>query len=146
MSETSRQRRSIRVPAAQAAAVLEALVTTYAVKADSLAAAAGAYPDAPRDPFVLIQDARRELAEVEDALDAVGWPPGPLGAELDLTGPAGLVREVLYAALLGAADAVGERCREYESARTDRAGLAAAVDDVAVLHRLFAAFEASDGL
>jgi hypothetical protein len=139
MSETSRQRRSIRVPAEQAAAVLDALVTTYALKADSLAAAAS------RSPSVLIQDARRELAEVEDALDALGWPPGRLSAELDLSGPAGLVREVLYAALLRAADTVGERCREYESARIDRAGLAAAVDDVAVLHRLFAAFEASDG-
>jgi hypothetical protein len=53
---------------------------------------------------------------------------------------------VLYTALLGAADAVGDRCREYEAARTDRAGLAAAVEDVVVLHRLFAAFEASDAM
>jgi hypothetical protein len=146
MSETPSQRRGVRVPAAQSAVVLEMLINTYAVKADALAAAAGAYDDTPRDPLVEIQDARRELAEVEDALDALGWPPGPLAPALDLTGPPGLVREVLYGALLAAAETVGERCREYEAARVDRAGLAAAVDDVAVLHRLFAAFEATDAI
>jgi hypothetical protein len=146
MSETSRQRRTIRVPPAQAAAVLDALVTTYALKADELAAAAGAYPDSAHGPVTLIHDARRELAEVEDALDALGWPPGPLSTELDLAGPPGLVREVLFAALLSSAETVSERCLDYETARTDRTGLAAAVDDVVVLHRLFAAFEMSDAV
>jgi hypothetical protein len=145
MSETSRHHRSIRVPAAQAAAVLEALVTTYAVKADALAAAAGAYQDA-REPLAVVNDARRELAEAEDALEALGWRPGPPGGDLELAGPAGLVREVLYGALLGAAEAVGERCRDYEAGRADDTALATAVADVAALHRLFAALEAAEGL
>ena len=34
-------------------------------------------------------------------LEALGWRPGPPGDDLELAGPAGLVREVLYGALLG---------------------------------------------
>jgi hypothetical protein len=144
MNETPRHGRSIPIPAAQAPAVLEALLTTYAVKADALAAAAGAYQDA-REPLTAVADARRELAEAEDALEALGWRPPPTG-DLELAGPAGLVREVLYGALLGAAEAVGERCREYEAGRTGVAALAGAVDDVVVLHRLFAVLEVAEGL
>jgi hypothetical protein len=142
MSETSRHDRSIGIPAAQAAVVLEALVTTYAVKADSLAAAAGAYQDA-RESLAVVNDARRELAEAEDALEALGWR-GPPGGDLELVGPAGLVREVLYAALLGAAETVGERCREYEAGRAEAQVLASAVEDVGVLHALFAGIEAEE--
>jgi hypothetical protein len=145
MSETSRHHRSVRVPAAQAAAVLEALVTTYAVKADALAAAAGAYQDT-REPLAVVSDARRELAEADDALETLGWRPGLPGGDLELAGPAGLVREVLYAALLGSSEAVGERCREYEAGAVDAARLATAVEDVVVLHRLFAAVEAAEAL
>ena len=145
MSETSRHHRSVRVPAAQAGAVLEALVTTYAVKADALAAAAGAYQDT-REPLTVVNDARRELAEAEDALETLGWRPGPPGGDLELAGPAGLVREVLYGALLGAAEAVGERCREYEAGGADAGALAGAVSDVVVLHRLFAVVELAEEL
>ncbi|HEY6691787.1 MAG TPA: hypothetical protein VI006_02995 [Solirubrobacteraceae bacterium] len=139
MSETSRHHRSVRVPAAQAAAVHEALVTTYAVKADALAVAAGG--DAP----AVVQDARRELAEAEDALDAVGWQVAP-GEGFELAGAAGLVREVLYGALLAVAEAVGERCREYEAGRAGRDELARAVGDVVVVHELFDRLEALDAL
>jgi hypothetical protein len=135
MSETSRHHRSLNVPAAQAPAVLEALVTTYAVRADALAAAAGA------GPLAAVHDARRELAEVEDALDAVGW-----ALARELSGPGALVREVLYAALLAAVDACGERCRDYDAGRVGRDVLAAAVADVAVLHGLFAEVEAVETL
>lgn len=144
MSETSRHHRSVRVPAAQAAVVLDALVTTYAVKADALATAAGDYPDV-REAFTIVQDARRELAEAEDALDAIGWRRAP-GEDLELAGPAGLVREVLYGALLGEAEAIGERCREYEAGLVGREVLAGAVSDLAALWELFAALEAADAL
>jgi hypothetical protein len=135
MSETSRHHRSVSVPAAQAAAVLEALLTTYAVKADALAAAAGT------EPLTVVHDARRELAEAEDALDAIAWQAAP-----ELCGAAGLVREVLYGALLGAVEACAERCVEYEAGVVGRDGLAAAVGDVVALHALFAEIEALEAL
>jgi hypothetical protein len=133
MSETSRHHRSVVVPAAQAAAVLEALVTTYAVKADALSVAAGG--GGP------IADARREFAEVEDVLDAIEWR-----AAERLSGPAGLVREVLYGALLAAVEACGARCREYEAGRVGRVELSAAVGDVAALFDVFSAVEEVEAL
>jgi hypothetical protein len=137
--------RTIRVPAAHAPALVEALLTTFAVKADALGAAAIAYHD-EREPLAVVHDARRELAETEDALDAVGWRVGPHVADLELAGAAGFVRETLYAALLAAAEAAADACREYEAGRADRAALASAVAAVAVLHGLFAELEASDAL
>jgi hypothetical protein len=137
--------RTIRVPAAQGAAVLEALVTTYAVKADALAVAAGGYQDT-REPLAVVLDARRELAEAEDVLEALGWRLGPHSDDLELAGPAGLVREVLYGALLAAAEAAVDRCREYEAGHADRDALATAITDLTAVHDLFAALEASDAL
>ena len=126
------------MPAAQAPAVLEALVTTYAVRADALATAAGT------GPLAAVEEARRELAEAEDALDAVGWQVGPAG--LELSGRSGLVREVLYGALLAVVEACGERCREYEAGKIGREALARAVGDVAAVHGLFAEVEAAEAL
>jgi hypothetical protein len=137
--------RTIRVPAAQAAAVLEAVLTTYAVKADALAVAAGGYQDT-REPLAVVQDARRELAEAEDLLEGLGWHLGPSGDDLELAGPAGLVREVLYGALVAAAESAVERCREYEAAQVDRDALAASIASLGAIHALFANVEESEAL
>jgi hypothetical protein len=144
MSETARHHRTTRVPAGQAATVHKALMSTFAAKAQELAAAAGAYDGA--ESLRAILDARRELAHAEDALDVLGWEGRSAVGAVELAGPAGLVREVIYEALLRAAEALAERCREYEAGRADAAGLAAAVNDVAVLHRLFAQIEAAEAL
>jgi hypothetical protein len=137
--------RTIRISAAQAEGLMEALLTTYAVKADALATAAAEYQD-EREPLAVVHDARRELAEAEDALDAVGWSIGARVQALELSGPAGFVRETLYAALLAAAESAADACRDYEAGRADRAALARAVADVGAFHELFAELEASDAL
>jgi hypothetical protein len=133
MSETSRHWRSVVVPAAQAGSVLEALVAAYAVRADGLAAAARGGGS--------VGDARRELAEVEDVLDAVEW-----GVAERLSGPAGLVREVLYGALVASVEACGQRCQEYEAGLVGASSLAAAVRDVGVLYEVFAGVEEAEAL
>jgi hypothetical protein len=138
MSETSRQLRSVSVPVAQAVPVFDALLATLAAKAGALSAAAGG------GSLTVVHDARRELAEAEDALDTAGWRTG--SGELELTGAPGLVREVLYAALVGAVEACAARCRDYEAGLVDRAGLAGAVADVRVLHGLFDEVEAAEAL
>ena len=134
---------TVRVPAAQAARVLDALVAAYARKADALGAAARAYR-ADREPLAAVVDARREVIDAEAALDAIGWELGDRTAELELAGPAGAVREILYTALLAAAEAARTACRDYERGRLDRAALAAAVAGVTGLHGLFAALEEAD--
>jgi len=137
------RQRTVRIPAAQAALVLDALVAAYARKADALGAAARAY-GAGREPLAAVVGARREVIDAEASLDAIGWQLGDRTADLELSGPAGAVREILYTALLAAADAARTACREYERARIDRPALAAAMAGVGALHDRFAALEAAD--
>lgn len=132
---------SVRVPAAQAAAIVDASIATYARKAEVLAAATRAYR-AVREPLATVVDARRDVIEAEGTLDALGWEPG--AGDLELAGSTGAVREVLYTAMVAAADQARTACREYERGRIDRAALSAAVADVGALHELFAALEEAD--
>lgn len=134
---------AVRVPPAQAAAIIDALIATYARKAEALAVATRAYRT-DREPLAAVVDARREVIEAEATLDALGWQPGPRADDLELAGPTDAVREVLYAALLAAADYARTACRDYERARIDRAELGAAVADLTALHELFAALEQAD--
>jgi hypothetical protein len=135
--------RTVRVPPAQAAAVVNAVISAYARKAGALAEATRAYV-AGREPLASIVEARREVIEAEATLDTLGWEPGPRGREVELTGPAGAVREVVYDALVAAAGTARAACREYERALIDRAQLAAAVANVTALHELFDRIEAAD--
>ena len=130
-----RERRTVNVPPACAAGVMDVLVTTYAARADSLAAVAAAYQEGGVQ-LADVDAARRELVEAEDALDAHEWRLGERMEGLELRGPAGLVREILYASLASAAEAAIDACVAYESGRADRDALAAAVASLAELHEL----------
>jgi hypothetical protein len=134
---------TVRVPAAHAAGVVQALVAIYACKVDDLAEAARAY-QADREPLATVVAARREVIEAEGKLEALGWQLRPGGSDVELEGPASGVREILYVALVAAADAASAACRDYERARIDRAALAAAVAELATLHQLFDALEDAD--
>jgi hypothetical protein len=135
--------RSVRIPAPQAAAIVDSLLAAYARRVDGLAAAARSYRRT-REPLAAVEEARREVIETEGALDAIGWERGPRRAEIELAGPPGEVRDVLYEALVAAADAARAACRAYERGRIDRVALAAAVADVTALHERFAALEDAD--
>jgi hypothetical protein len=135
--------RTVRVPPAQSAAVIDAVLGTYARKAGALAAATRAFRTA-REPLAAIADARRDVIEAEATLDVLGWQPGARAGVVELTGPPGAVREVLYEALAAATERARAACREYERARIGRAALAAAVGDVVSLHELFDGLEAVD--
>ena len=124
--------------------MVKTLLTVYAAKAEALADTVGAHLEG-RERLDAIRDAQRELAETGDALDTLGWA---LGARLEpgeLAGPAGLVREVLYAALLDAAEGTGEACVAYEAAETDLAAVREAVARLDARLALFAAHEEREG-
>jgi hypothetical protein len=135
-----RDRQMVTVPPACAAAVMDTLVATFAAKADSLAAVAAAYREGGVE-LADVAEARRELVAVEDALDAHDWRLGEREDELELRGPAGLVRETLYGTLAAAAEGAVDACEAYETGRIDREALAAAVASLGALHELFAAGE-----
>ena len=135
-----KERRTVSIPADQADRVVDMLVATYAVKAESLAAVAAAYREGGAS-LADVLDARHELTEAEDALDPLDWRLGRGGQPIVLSGPVGLVRETLYASLTAAAEAVSEACLAYEAGQVERETLAAAVTALGTLHTLFAAGE-----
>jgi hypothetical protein len=137
------RRATVRIPAEQAAGVVDALLAMYARHAHAVAATARAYRTA-NGPLDALADARRELIETEDALDDVGWERGPRREEIELGGPTGAVREALYASLLAAAESAQAACRNYEHGRITRTELAVAIGQVAAVHDLFAALENAD--
>jgi hypothetical protein len=139
-----RERRTVSIPPVCAAGVMDMLVATFAAKADSLAAVAAAYQEGGAQ-LADVVDARRELVDAEDALDALDWRLGEREDGLELRGPTGLVRETLHAALSAAAEAAVEACEAYEAGRVGRDALAAAVTALSELHELFAAGEPPAG-
>lgn len=122
---------TVRVPATLSAALGELIATLCAVKAESAAAA-------PLD-----EDADHQLRAVSDLLDQVRDAAGK-GEPVELTGPAGLVREALYGLLVDGADALAEACRSYESGALSLDRLAAAGASARARVELFAAFERDD--
>ena len=134
---------SVRVEPPEVEGMVRTLLTVYAAKAEALGHAAAAYADG-RDALAAVEDARRELAAAGDALDALGWSLGPRLEAGELAGETRLVREVLYAALLDAAEEVGEACARYEAADLDMAALRAVVDRLGGRLALFAAHEEHD--
>jgi hypothetical protein len=133
-------RRTVDIPAACAARVMDMLVATFAARADALAAVVAGYQEGGLQ-LADVLDARRELVDAEDALDALDWRLGERDAAIELSGQAGLVRETLYAAVSAAAEAAMEACEAYEAGRIGADALAASVASLGALHDLFAAGE-----
>ena len=131
---------AVRVEPPEVEGMLKTLLAVYAAKADALAHAVGAHLDG-REELDAVHDAQRDLAETARALDTLGWEPARRAEAAELAGPTGLVREVLYAALVDAAEAAGEACAAYEAAETDLDGLRAAVDRLVARLAVFAAHE-----
>jgi hypothetical protein len=127
-----------RVPEA-----VEALVTVFATRADDLSVLAADYIEG-REPLTAVRDARRALADAEDALEALGWDMGIRPSTAAVAGPAPLVRDAAFTALLEAAERVPAACRAYRAGEVDLGALEAAVAAVAAWHRHFAELEPGD--
>ena len=127
-----------RVPEA-----VEALVTVFAARADDLSVIAGDYLEG-REPLTAVRDARRALADADEALEALGWDLGVRPTAGAVAGPAPLVRDAAFTALLEAAERVPAACRAYQSGEVGLPALAAAVAAVGAWQRHFAAVEPAD--
>jgi hypothetical protein len=122
---------TVAVPAILTRELEELAVMLRAVKAETAAAA----------PLDL--EAEEQLRSASDLLDQVGGAAGS-GEPLEITGPAGLVREALYGLLIDGADALAEACRAYESGAIPLERLTAAAASAQARIGLFAAFERED--
>jgi len=94
---------SLEVPAALVAPLRESLVLLYHATAESLHLALRAHAErgASLDG---IHEHRARLAELDAMLDRVGWRTGPAPGELEIGGPADLLHDAVYGALIDAGE------------------------------------------
>ena len=121
---------SVSVPAGEVAAMREILATLRAVKEESVTRGARA-----RIGDLAVFDELIRAAESHDAADV----------PLELSGPAGLVRDAAYGLLLDGVDALADACRSYEAGRSSLGELVAAGESAARRLALMKRVEDSDG-
>jgi hypothetical protein len=130
----------LTIPDAHVAGVTETLLGLYGTHAEALGATALAFLDGS-DELAELEHARGELRAIENALADVGWPRARGGGPVELVGPAPMLREVIRAALLDAADGVVEIVGRYEAGREELPAVRRAVEAVPALFELFAGCE-----
>ena len=120
---------SVTVAAEDVAAMRELLGMLHAVKDEA----------ASRDGV------ESEELTVLDELIRLAEGHGASGAPLELSGPAGLIRDAAYGLLLDGVDALADACRSYEAGRSSLAELVEAGEAAARRLALMKAVEESDG-
>jgi hypothetical protein len=130
----------LTIPADHVAGVTGTLLGLYGARAEALGATALAFLDGS-DELVELERARGELRAIENALADVGWPRAPQGGAVELVGPAAMLREIVRAALLDAADGVVETVGRYEAGREELPAVRRAVAAVPALFEVFAGCE-----
>jgi hypothetical protein len=130
----------LTIPGDHVEAVTSTVLGLYGARAEALAASAHAFVDGS-DELVDLEHARGELRAVEDTLADLGWPDPTPGEPVELVGPPLLLREVMRAALLDAADGVVAAVSRYEAGGEELPSVRRAVEAVPALLDLFASFE-----
>jgi hypothetical protein len=130
----------LTIPEDHVAGVTATLLGLYGAHAEALGATALAFLDGS-DELAELEHARGELRAIENALADVGWPRGPGDGPVELAGPPRMLREVIRAALLDAADGVVETVGRYEAGREDLPAVRLAVEAVPALFEVFAGCE-----
>ena len=120
---------SVTVPAEDVGAMRELLSMLRAVK-DEAARRDGAEPD--------------ELPVLDELID-LAERHGATQAPLELSGPAGLIRDAAYGLLLDGVDALADACRSYEAGTSSLGELVEAGGAAARRLALMKAVEDSDG-
>jgi hypothetical protein len=133
----------VTIPGEQVEAVTETVLGLYGAHAEALGATALAFLDGD-DELAEVEHARGELRELEDALADLGWPRPERFGPVELVGSPRLLRELMRAALLDAANGVVAAVSRYEAGRAELPALRRAVEAVPALHALFAGFEVDD--
>ena len=135
---------TVTVPPDQGDAILDTLLTLYQGQAEALRVAALAYLG-DRCSLEPVLEHRDELTEIEGLIDLAGWRFGPRVVPLELVGPPALVREAVYATLVGAAEALVRDIDGYERGELGLDQLRARAGAAEVLFRVFVHIEDGGG-
>jgi hypothetical protein len=130
----------VTIPGDQVEGVTETVLGLYGAHAEALGATALAYLDGD-DELAEVEHARGELRALEDALADLGWPRPERQGRDELVGSPRLLRELMRAALVDAANGVVAAVARYEAGRAELPALRRAVDAVSARYALFAGFE-----
>jgi hypothetical protein len=135
---------TIRVPSEHLESVRDGLLHHYAGIADALHHAAGDHVDS-HDHEETLRGHRRELADLEDALDQVGWRYEDVATGgVEITAHPEVLSDVLHHAVLDALDAFGEACSGYWRGRIGPAQARAALATLVDRFRLFGAVQSGE--
>jgi hypothetical protein len=134
---------SLTIPGPHVAGVTQTLIGLYGAHAEALGAAALAFLDGSED-LADLERSRFELRAIENALADVGWPCARARDAVELVGPPGMLREVMRAALLDAADGVVEVVGRYEAGMEELPAVRLAVEAVPALFEAFAGCEGDE--
>jgi hypothetical protein len=130
----------VTIPGDHVEGLTETVLGLYGAQAEALGATALAFLDGS-DELAELEHARAELRAIEDALAELGWPEAPRAGPVELVGSPPLLRELIRAALLDAANGVVAVVSRYEAGREELPAVRRAVDAVPALYELFARFE-----
>jgi len=131
----------VTIPADHVEGVIETALGLYGARAEALGATALAFLDGG-DDLAELEHARGELRAIEDALADLGWPRGDRAGPVEVVGPPRVLRDVIRAALLDAANGVVTVVGRYEAGREELPAVQRAVEAVPALYELFARLEA----
>ena len=135
---------TIRVPSEHLEAVRDGLLHHYAGIADALHHAAGNHVESHEHEETL-RGHRRELADLEDVLDQVGWRYDDAGASaVDVIAHPELLSDVLHHAVLDAVDAFATACSGYWRGGVAPPEARAALATLAERFRLFDAVQSGE--
>jgi hypothetical protein len=131
----------VTIPADHVEGVTETVLGLYGARAEALGASALAFLDGG-DDVAELEHARGELRAIEDALADLGWPRGDRAGPVEVVGPPRVLRDVIRAALLDAANGVVTVVSRYEAGREELPAVRRAVEAVPALYEVFARLEA----
>jgi hypothetical protein len=130
----------VTIPGDHVDGVTATVLGLYGAHAEALGATALAFLEGG-DELAEVEHARRELRAIEDALADLGWPGTGRPGSVELVGPPRLLRELIRAALVDAANGVAAVVSRYEAGEEELPALRRAVDAVPALYDVFARFE-----
>jgi hypothetical protein len=134
----------VEVPTDLVPGLIGALLAVYAAHAEALQRTVERY-QAGEAAFEELDVARQALWHAESALDTLGWTAAEQLEPGLLYGPPRLVHDALTAAVIDAAEALADACRDYTDARRDLASLQRAFDRLAAHHALLTEHESRYG-
>ena len=131
---------ALQVPGGVGPGVRDSVLLLYRAAVEALHLAFGAQAETGELGEVRAQSAR--LGELAVLLERVGWPGDPLPRVMEMRGRPGLLRDVLYGALIDAGERLAVACTGSWRGEASAGSVRTAAREVIELDRLLRELEA----